>query len=558
VKLPFRALSALATSLVAILAVSLLCAPRALASSAPADYSSLPTVRASLGAPNPIVRTGTFTLREQPLSPGTQAIVRVEGECLRMRTGAGLDAPLITCLPEGTAVLVMPSTQETPQYRWQLVTAGTRVGWVADQYLQPAQSTTACTGPALQSPVPPPPVVQPPAAQPPVEATPAVQPPTVAQPVAQPPVVVAPSLSAQLPVTGIGAAVWSGGATAEIVAASLAQGCRAESIWTQGAEAGTLVGYLTGVPDFVNNTWQTQFPTSVPAGTIVFVVCGGPAPSQTTSAISLSAPVSPSSSATAAIGGTVSPPVRVTNTPPPGTWGLSAVVIDADSGAMLYEKDPHKKLAPASLTKIATAIVALEGASPDQWVANSIDSRRLGDSSVMGLVPGDCLQMRDLLYGLMLPSGNDAALAIAGFVAGSDTAFVSRMNALVRRLGLQDTSFIDPHGLGGPGHYSSAYDLAMLARFGMTLPLFRDVVSARSWTSHGTRPISLATLNQFLTTYPGADGLKTGYTEEAGRTLAVSATRNGHRLIAVLLNDDQRYPDARSLMDWAFANYRWP
>jgi D-alanyl-D-alanine carboxypeptidase (penicillin-binding protein 5/6) len=97
----------------------------------------------------------------------------------------------------------------------------------------------------------------------------------------------------------------------------------------------------------------------------------------------------------------------------------------------------------------------------------------------------------------------------------------------------------------------------MIARYGLTLPLFSEVVSAKSWTAQGSRALRLSSLNRFLSSYPGADGLKTGFTDEAGRTLAVSATRDGHRLIAILLNDDDRYPDAEALMDWAFDNHSW-
>ena len=244
---------------------------------------------------------------------------------------------------------------------------------------------------------------------------------------------------------------------------------------------------------------------------------------------------------------------------PPTIEAAAAIVVDDASGAVLYERDAHRPLAPASLTKIATAILAVEEGDLDAWVEVDVDSRTMRGSTVMGLVPGDRFRLRDLLYGLMLASGNDAALAIGRHVAGSDPAFVERMNALAARLGLSESRFINPHGLGGVGHASSAYDIAMLARYGMRLPAFAEVVGARTWTARGSRTIELSTLiDSSLSGLRGADGVKSGYTRSAGKTLAVSATRDGHRVYAVVLNDAERERDAHALIEWAFANYRWP
>src|SRR3546814_276269 len=180
-------------------------------------------------------------------------------------------------------------------------------------------------------------------------------------------------------------------------------------------------------------------------------------------------------------------------------------------------------------------------------------------SSVMGVIPGGCFTLRDLLYGLMLPSGNDAALAIARYQAGSDEAFVHEMNTLTERLGLTNTHYTDPHGLGSEQHHSSAYDIAMLSRYAMTqLPMFREIVQTPTWTAHGDRELSMRNVNSFLSQFEGGDGVKTGYTEAAGRTLSASATRDGHRVYAVILNDNNRYATAGALIDWAFENYTWP
>ncbi len=252
-------------------------------------------------------------------------------------------------------------------------------------------------------------------------------------------------------------------------------------------------------------------------------------------------------------------PMQVTATPAPPVAAVAAMVMDEASAAVLYDKDGHAPLPPASLTKIATAIVAIEdGGDLDATVHTDVDSRQMRGSTVMGLEPGDSFSLRDLLYGLILPSGNDAALAIGRYVAGSDQVFVDRLNAMLARLGLTEAHFTNPHGLGGgPDHVISAYDLALLSRYAMTLPFFRQVVSTTHWVAQGSRTIDLANVDTFLSSYPGADGVKTGYTRSAGRTLVASATRNGHRVYVVILNSSDRDNDARKLMNWAFTNFRW-
>ncbi|MBM4411320.1 MAG: D-alanyl-D-alanine carboxypeptidase, partial [Chloroflexi bacterium] len=181
--------------------------------------------------------------------------------------------------------------------------------------------------------------------------------------------------------------------------------------------------------------------------------------------------------------------------PAPANSALSAIVMDEASGAVLYEKDAHRQLPPASLTKIATAILAAEHGDLDRTVTVDVDSRTMRGSTVMGLIPGDRFTMRDLLHGLMMPSGNDAGLAIGRAVAGSDAAFVEQMNNLSRRLGLTDTSWANPHGLGGENHYTSAYDLAVLSRYYMLFPELRDVVAKGVHTAGGDRAIQMYTLN---------------------------------------------------------------
>jgi len=244
--------------------------------------------------------------------------------------------------------------------------------------------------------------------------------------------------------------------------------------------------------------------------------------------------------------------------PPPDVSAAAAVILDEASISVLFDKDAHVGLPPASLTKIVTLILALEEGDPESWVESNVDFTLMRGSTVMGLLPGDRFRLQDMLYGLMLPSGNDAALAIGRHISGSDEAFVMRMNLLLERFNLKNSRFTNPHGLGSSSHFASPYDLAILSRYGMSLPGFKEIVTAPAWSASGSRELEYANINSFLFSYPGADGIKTGYTRRAGQTLVASATRNGHRLYAVVLNAPSRDWDATRLLNWAFANYFWP
>lgn len=251
-----------------------------------------------------------------------------------------------------------------------------------------------------------------------------------------------------------------------------------------------------------------------------------------------------------------SPSRRDDAVPAPGTSALAALVMDEGSGAILYAKEPDRELPPASLTKIATAILVAESGRYEDVVRVDVDSRTMRGSTVMGLIPGDEFTLRDLTYGLMLPSGNDAALAIGRHLAGSDAAFVAEMNRLATRLGLQHTHFENPHGLGGTSHYTSAYDLAILSRYMMSFPEIRQIVATPFHRATGSRVIEMGTLNGLMWVR-GVDGVKTGYTRTAGRTYALSAERDGHRVYVILLNAPNREGDGLALLEWAFANHRW-
>ncbi len=253
------------------------------------------------------------------------------------------------------------------------------------------------------------------------------------------------------------------------------------------------------------------------------------------------------------------PPRLVEGAPPPPPSTASAVVVmDEASMALLAQRDPNRRLAPASLTKVATAALAVQTGRLDETVHNNVESWAMPGSSLMGLHPGDQFSLRDLVYGLMLPSGNDAALSIGRHLAGDDELFVYYMNRMVDHLGLADTHFTDPHGLGGPDHYSSAVDLALLSRYAMQSVDFRHVVGAMDWTAHGSRAIAMSSyVGPFMSWVEGADGLKTGYTRQAGPTFIGSATRNGHRLYVVILNSQDRFGEAAAMLDWAFENHVW-
>lgn len=251
-------------------------------------------------------------------------------------------------------------------------------------------------------------------------------------------------------------------------------------------------------------------------------------------------------------------PRQVRATSPGWISAEHAVVLDGDSGQILWAREAHTPVAPASLTKILTALVTLDYANLSDRVRVRVDSRRMPDSTVMGLSPGEELTVEDLLYGLMLPSGNDAALALAEHVAGTRERFVELMNEKVRSLGLTDSHFVNPHGLDATGHYSSAYDMAVLAREGMRHPVFRELAMARRYTTANGKGYEIGNLNQLLWRYPGADGVKIGYTPAAGRTIVGSAVRNGHRLYVALMRSSDIYRDSVVLLDWAFDAFAWP
>ncbi len=252
-------------------------------------------------------------------------------------------------------------------------------------------------------------------------------------------------------------------------------------------------------------------------------------------------------------------PRRTLPVAPPPVTATEVAVVDDDSGLLLYGANSHAHEAPASTTKIATAIVTLEHADNlDQTVRVSVDGFAMAaadGSSIMGLQPGQRVAIETLLDGLLLPSGNDAAEQLAISVGESRSGFIDWMNALATdELGLQDTHFVNPSGLDADGHYSSAYDLAQLARRAMREDVFREIVKTPQIRADG---FVLAGHNPLIGTYAGADGVKTGTTDNAGKVLVGSATRNGHRVYAVVMHSDDIQADTSALLDWAWKEFTW-
>lgn len=229
----------------------------------------------------------------------------------------------------------------------------------------------------------------------------------------------------------------------------------------------------------------------------------------------------------------------------------AAILMHADSGRVLYEKNADEHMLIASTTKIMTAIVVLEHYELDDLV--EVDSRSAGiEGSSMYLKAGESYTVEDLLYGLLLVSGNDAASALALHVADSMEEFAELMNAKAAELGMTESSFKNAHGLDEEGHYSTARDMAKLAAYCMGNEDFARIAGT---VSHAVGEQTLVNHNRLLREYDGCLGLKTGYTMAAGRTLVTCAERDGARYVCVTLNDPDDWDDHKALYDWAFANY---
>lgn len=224
----------------------------------------------------------------------------------------------------------------------------------------------------------------------------------------------------------------------------------------------------------------------------------------------------------------------------------AAVLMDADSGRLLYDKNGEKRMLIASTTKLMTALVALEQGGLQQEI--TVTGGHMAEGSSMYLRPGEKLTLETLLYGLLLSSGNDAALAVTECMGGA-VPFVARMNEKAAELGMENTHFANPNGLDDEAHYSTAEDMAKLAAAAMDDPVLRRVASTRTARIGGR---TLTNHNKLLSRVEGCVGLKTGYTKAAGRTLVSCAERDGVRLVAVTLQDGDDWNDHASLYEQGF------
>ena len=233
----------------------------------------------------------------------------------------------------------------------------------------------------------------------------------------------------------------------------------------------------------------------------------------------------------------------------------AAYLIEANSGRVLYAKNETARLPMASTTKIMTALIAVESGRLTETV--TVPKEAAGtEGSSMYLKAGEKISLSDLVYGLMLTSGNDAAVAIACFLDGNTSAFADHMNARAKSLGLFDTHFVTPNGLHDPDHYTTAKDLALLGAAALENPFFAEIVRTQYRKTEGTNPHTLKNKNRLLWEYEGGIGVKTGYTKAAGKCLVFAAERGEMKLVGAVLNCPTMWNTAKGMLDAGFRGYR--
>lgn len=246
------------------------------------------------------------------------------------------------------------------------------------------------------------------------------------------------------------------------------------------------------------------------------------------------------------------------NTPPPALTARAIVVQDSTSKVVLYAKNPTTLLLPASTTKIMTALVALDSYALGDTVTVAREDHALG--STMELVSGEQITVENLLYGLLVASGNDAAVTLADNYHGGYAGFVSAMNAYAHKLHLDQTVYKNPSGIDSPGHVTSARDLAILASVALQNPSLAKFVATKEITVTDTSGVishQLTSTNELLGEVEGVAGIKTGWTESAGECLVTYVTRGDHALVIVVLNSADRFGETRALIDWAYNHHTW-
>ncbi len=245
------------------------------------------------------------------------------------------------------------------------------------------------------------------------------------------------------------------------------------------------------------------------------------------------------------------------------TAAASAILMDAASGQIFYEKEAHKELAPASVTKIMTLLVAADAVASEKVnltdkVIASENASKLGGSQIY-LEPGETFTLEQMLIAIAVGSANDGCVAVAEHICGTHEAFVEEMNNKVQALGLKNTHFVNAYGLPAEGHYTSAYDLAIMSKEALKYPLIRKLTSIKEYDLRDGK-FKLWNTNKLLWWYPGTDGFKTGWTNEAKYCLASTVERNGLRLICVVMGVPQvrgHFAESMKIYNYGFAKYEF-
>lgn len=241
----------------------------------------------------------------------------------------------------------------------------------------------------------------------------------------------------------------------------------------------------------------------------------------------------------------------------PAVSGSSAILMDVTTGTILYQKNIHQQMEPASTTKILTAIVAIENGDLNSKTTVSKNAARIEGSSIW-LSQGEVQTLEDLLYGVLLSSGNDASVAVAEHIAGNQEQFVAMLNEKAIAIGAKESKFANPHGLPESSHLTTVNDMALITRYALHNPVFAKMVSTKQhvipWPGNDWDR-SMTNHNKLLWRFEGADGVKTGYTRSAGHCLVASATKDSHQLLAVVFKSQDMYADCTALLEWGFANF---
>jgi D-alanyl-D-alanine carboxypeptidase (penicillin-binding protein 5/6) len=243
--------------------------------------------------------------------------------------------------------------------------------------------------------------------------------------------------------------------------------------------------------------------------------------------------------------------------PAPNVSARAAILVDCATGQVLYEKDADRRLPPASTTKIMTSILLLENTRPDDVIVAD-EKTALTEETSIHLKPGERISAHDVLYALLLRSANDACVAVGHHIAGSDAKFVEMMNAKAREIGATGTTFNNPNGLPDPRHLTTARDLALIARYATQYPDFNAATRTKSYLMNSRTykdDLRLRSKTRLLWAYDGADGVKTGWTTQAGNCLVGSATRGGWRLLTVVLNSPDTTGETARLLNYGFGNF---